>query len=110
MRERQEVQEVPRRRGVAPLWIPAPERVARANLTAFIEYVHHHRRDVSDHRSLYGWSVDSPDEFWPAIWRFCGVIAQERSGGDPWDAVGVGLDRMAPPDPLLGPAGFPAPV
>ncbi|PYO44134.1 MAG: acetoacetate--CoA ligase [Gemmatimonadetes bacterium] len=107
MRERQEVQEVPRRRGVAPLWIPAPERVARANLTAFIEYVHHHRRDVSDHRSLYGWSVDSPDEFWPAIWRFCGVIAQERSGGDPWDAVGVGLDRMAPPDPLRGPRWFP---
>ena len=31
-----------------------------------------------------------------------------RSGrADPWDEVVVGLDRMAPPDPVLGPRWFP---
>ena len=47
------------------------------------------------------------DAFWPTVWRFCGVVAEERAGRDPWDAVGIGLDRMAPPDPRLGPRWFP---
>jgi hypothetical protein len=34
------------------------------------------------------------------------VIAEERPGRDPWDEVVVGLDRMAPPDPELGPRWF----
>ena len=62
---------------------------------------------MSDYRSLYEWSVASPEEFWPAVWRFCGVIAAERDGREPWDHVGVGLDRMAPPDPRRGPRWFP---
>src|SRR4029453_16496796 len=62
---------------------------------------------VSDFASLWRWSVDRPDVFWPEVWRFCGVIAEERPGHDPWDSVGVGLDRMAPPDPKLGPRWFP---
>ena len=41
----------------------------------------------------------------PRCGDFCGVIA--RSGPDaPWDEVVVGLDRMAPPDPALGPRWF----
>ena len=98
---------MPRSGGVAPLWTPPAARIARANLTAFIDSVHGARRDVSDYRSLYEWSVASPEEFWPAVWRFCGVIAAERSGREPWDTVGVGLDRMAPPDPRRGPRWFP---
>ena len=41
------------------------------------------------------------------IWEFCGVVADNRSGKPPWDDVVVGLDRMAPPDPKLGPRWFP---
>ncbi|MFL5449177.1 MAG: acetoacetate--CoA ligase, partial [Gemmatimonadales bacterium] len=41
------------------------------------------------------------------VWRFCGVIAEELAGRDPWDSVVVGLDRMVPPDPELGPTWFP---
>jgi acetoacetyl-CoA synthetase len=41
------------------------------------------------------------------VWEFCGVIADERPGRDPWDDVVIGLDRMAPPDPKLGPRWFP---
>jgi acetoacetyl-CoA synthetase len=91
-----------------PLWTPSPDRVARANLTAFAERVRRDwRRDVADYRSLYDWSVACPEQFWPAVWRFCGVIAAEREGREPWDAAGFGLDRMAPPDPVKGPRWFP---
>jgi acetoacetyl-CoA synthetase len=50
--------------------------------------------------------VAHPEAFWPEVWRFCGVTAEERPGQDPWDQVVVGLDRMAPPDPELGPRWF----
>jgi len=92
----------------SPLWTPPPDRVARANLTAFIAAVRReYAADVGDYRSLYRWSITSPDRFWPAVWRFCGVIAAEQTGREPWEAVGVGLDRMAPPDPAKGPRWFP---
>ena len=94
----------------APLWVPDPERVARANLTAFIQHIKHVKPSggeaVADFESLYGWSVQRPDAFWPEVWRFCGVLAEERPGRHPWDSVVVGLDRMAPPDPKLGPRWF----
>jgi len=86
-----------------PLWTPPPDRVARANLTAFIATVRReYRADVADYRSLYRWSITSPERFWPAVWRFCGVIPAEQA-----DDAGVGLDRMAPPDPVRGPSWFP---
>src|SRR2546422_5046327 len=94
--------------GREPLWTPPPDRVARANLTAFSAAVRRdYAADVGDYRSLYRWSITSPDRFWPAVWRFCGVIAAEQTGREPWEAVGVGLDRMAPPDPAKGPRWFP---
>jgi acetoacetyl-CoA synthetase len=51
--------------------------------------------------------VDHPEAFWPEVWRFCGVIADERAARNPWDEVVIGLERMAPPDPELGPRWFP---
>jgi acetoacetyl-CoA synthetase len=95
----------------APLWKPDPERIARANLTAFIKHVQKRKPVgadiVTDFASLYRWSVEHPDAFWPELWRFCGMIADQRQGREPWDDVVVGLDRMAPPDPQLGPRWFP---
>ncbi|HEU5304980.1 MAG TPA: AMP-binding protein, partial [Gemmatimonadales bacterium] len=80
-------------------------------MTRFIEHVRQHRPGgslgASDFSSLYQWSVDHPEAFWPEVWRFCGVIADERPGGDAWDKAIVGLDRMAPPDAELGPRWFP---
>jgi acetoacetyl-CoA synthetase len=94
-----------------PLWIPDADRVRRANLTALIARVRERRppgsQDVTDFSSLYRWSVERPDAFWPLVWEFCGVVADERPDGPPWDEVVVGLDRMAPPDPVLGPRWFP---
>jgi acetoacetyl-CoA synthetase len=94
-----------------PLWAPSLERVERANLTAFIKHVQQQKiagpQAVHDFASLYRWSVEHPESFWPEVWRFCGVLADERPGRDPWDEVVVGLERMAPPDPRLGPRWFP---
>jgi acetoacetyl-CoA synthetase len=102
---------MPRSDDDAPLWVPDPEQVKRANLTAFIEHIKEQKpkgaEAVGDFGSLYRWSVEHPEAFWPEVWRFCGVVAEERPGRDPWDQVGFGLDRMAPPDAERGPRWFP---
>ncbi|MGE5523192.1 MAG: acetoacetate--CoA ligase [Rhodospirillaceae bacterium] len=60
-----------------PLWQPSPDRVTRANLTAFMKAVRRdHRASVSDYPSLYRWSIDNPELFWSAVWRFCGVLGE----------------------------------
>jgi acetoacetyl-CoA synthetase len=93
-----------------PIWTPSPERVARANMTRFLAHVRQARpagaEEVWDVGSLYEWSIARPDAFWPEVWRFCGVVAEERPGRAPWDEVVAGLDRMAPPAPALGPRWF----
>jgi acetoacetyl-CoA synthetase len=60
-----------------------------------------------DFQRLHSWSIAHPERFWPLVWEYCGVVAEEREGGDPWDEVVIGLERMAPPDPQLGPRWFP---
>lgn len=99
-----------------PIWEPDARRIARANLTAFMDGLRRgalpgaspESRTLVDVGALYQWSVDRPEEFWPAVWGFCGVIAE---GVVPPSAAGAevvrGLDRMAPPDPELGPRWFP---
>jgi len=52
---------------------------------------------AKDFAALYRWSVDDPEKFWPAVWRFCGVVAEERTRRDPWDRVFLGDGRVAPP-------------
>jgi acetoacetyl-CoA synthetase len=92
-----------------PVWTPGPARVARANLTRFIERVRARAPGaggVADFPTLYRWSVAQPEAFWPAVWEFCGVMAEDRPGRAPWDRVVVGGDRMAPPDPVRGPNWF----
>jgi acetoacetyl-CoA synthetase len=61
---------------------------------------------VWDVPSLYAWSVARPEAFWPEVWRFCGVVAQDDACGRAWEDVVVGLERMAPPDPVRGPRWF----
>jgi acetoacetyl-CoA synthetase len=72
-------------------------------MSAFLRYV----ADAGplDYAALYRWSVLHPERFWPRIWSFFDVIADERQG-EPWDEVVRGLDRMAPPDPQAGPRWF----
>jgi len=59
----------------SPLWTPSPQRVARANLSRFLA-------GHANYAALYRWSIEQPEEFWPAVWRFCGVKASRM-----WDSV-----------------------
>ena len=86
-----------------PIWTPSPDRIAQANMSAFLRYVG--GESGWSYPDLYAWSVMHPEQFWPRIWSFFDVIADERDGRR-WDEVVRGLDRMAPPDPELGPRWF----
>jgi acetoacetyl-CoA synthetase len=73
-----------------PLWTPSPERIRQANLTEFFAFLRQEGfGSFEDYGALYRWSVESPEEFWPAVWDFCGVIASRR-----WNRVVVDMDRM----------------
>ncbi len=56
--------------------------------------------------ALHAWSLAAPDAFWAEVWRDAGVIAERRRDGSEWESVLVGANRMAPPDPVLGPKWF----
>jgi acetoacetyl-CoA synthetase len=58
-----------------PLWTPSPERIASANLTAFMRALER-RWDVRlpDYQSLYDFSVTRPDAFWKSMWESGGII------------------------------------
>ena len=47
------------------------------------------RRTFAEYSQLHRWSIDRPQQFWEAIWRFCGVVASQ-----PWDVAVVDFDRM----------------
>ncbi|MBV6522771.1 MAG: Acetyl-coenzyme A synthetase [Gemmatimonadaceae bacterium] len=97
-----------------PLWTPSAERVSRTQILALARrlqaagVVHSvDERGSLDYETLWRWSVAEPAAFWTEIWRSCGVISTPSvPAGDPWQDVVVGLDRMAPPDPELGPRWF----
>ena len=72
-----------------PLWTPSPDRVRRARISAFIlEANARFGLGLSDHHSLYAWSIAARAEFWRLVWDFCGVR------GDPGATVVLDGDRM----------------
>ena len=95
------------RRTEPPLWSPSAEQVERSNIVRFAAAVRAAGAPVGDDfQSLHEWSVESREDFWPAVWRFCGIVAEERPRREPWDVVLVGRDRVAPPTSDLGPLWF----
>jgi len=61
------------------LWRPSSERVAKSNITRFIHMVNQRwNAGVRDSQQLYDWSVHEPEQFWTAVWDFCGVMAETR--------------------------------
>jgi acetoacetyl-CoA synthetase len=67
----------------APLWQPAPADVERAEMTRFMRWAgERHGRRFTGYDELWRWSVQEIEEFWAAIWEFCGVRASK-----PYDRV-----------------------
>ena len=81
------------------MWTPSPDRIGRANMTAFLKFT-----GKQSYADAYAWSIAYPDEFWRAMWKFADMVGFPSDGGNP---IVIGLDRMAPPDPVLGPRWFP---
>jgi acetoacetyl-CoA synthetase len=58
------------------LWTPGPDRVERANVTAFARWLGRERGHGFDgYQELWQWSVTDLDGFWQAVWDYCGVQA-----------------------------------
>ena len=62
-----------------PLWQPSRQRIAEANLTAFMAAV---REEwgvaLSDYAALYDWSIREKERFWHSLWSFSEVRAEKR--------------------------------
>lgn len=54
-----------------PLWAPSPQRAASTNLARFASSV-----GIEGYEALHQWSVSEPEAFWPAVWRFCGLVGE----------------------------------
>jgi acetoacetyl-CoA synthetase len=62
-----------------PLWSPSPGRIAATSMAAFMKFVNdRHGTKHADYASLHRWSVDRLEDFWVAVWDYCGVIAETR--------------------------------
>ena len=73
-----------------PLWQPSARRVADANLTTFMRFLHDgYGVDVTGYAELYDWSVAERERFWHAVWQFCGVVGSTQG-----DKVLVDGERM----------------
>jgi acetoacetyl-CoA synthetase len=73
-----------------PLWTPSADRIAAAQLTTFAQAIQaDHGVRVGDYAALHAWSVERPEAFWPAVWRFADVL-----GDGPGPALGAGAGRM----------------
>jgi len=59
-----------------PLWQPTPERIRKANITRFIEYVNgKHHQNIKNYRELYKWSIEHIPDFWARMWDFAEIKA-----------------------------------
>ena len=91
-----------------PIWRPTPAQVREANLTRFITSLRASGELAAGAATvplpygvLHEWSIRNPEIFWRTVADFCGLIA------DDFDVSScIGIDRMAPPDPVLGPKWF----
>ncbi|MDO8932871.1 MAG: acetoacetate--CoA ligase [Rhodocyclaceae bacterium] len=72
-----------------PMWQPSAERVAAANMTAFMAAAAARwQRRLDDYAGLHRWSVEHPEEFWASVWEFGAVR------GEMGKTVVVDGDRM----------------
>jgi len=71
------------------MWQPSPERVARANLTAFAARIAaRHKVELAEYGDLHAWSVADCESFWRELWEYAGIL------GDPGDRTLLDGDRM----------------
>lgn len=73
-----------------PLWTPSPERIADSNLSVFTAFVaERYGVNAQNYAELHAWSCNEREQFWHAIWKFCGVI-----GTGPGETILIDRDHM----------------
>ena len=73
-----------------PLWTPSPQRVADSNLLAFTKFVaERYGVKAGNYAELHAWSCTNREQFWQAIWQFCGVVSSTQV-----DIILAERDRM----------------
>ncbi|MGI9436655.1 MAG: acetoacetate--CoA ligase [Geminicoccaceae bacterium] len=73
-----------------PLWQPSSDRIANANVTAFMGSLAEPGGPTAlTFEALRAWSVEQPEAFWSAFWRYA-----EIQSSRPWDRVLTDGDRM----------------
>jgi acetoacetyl-CoA synthetase len=64
----------------SPLWEPSEEQLRRSEMARFMRWAGERRgRAFADYEELWRWSVSELEDFWAAIWEFCGVRASRPS-------------------------------
>ena len=76
-----------------PLWTPSPQRVAATQLAAFTKFVAERYgakvQGAQDYAALHAWSCSNREQFWQAIWQFCGVVGSTQG-----DDILLNRDQM----------------
>ncbi|MGI9387793.1 MAG: acetoacetate--CoA ligase, partial [Methyloligellaceae bacterium] len=82
---------------VSPLWQPSQEQIEGSNIAQFMKFLRDNNGEtIIDFEALYTYSLQSPEAFWFAIWKFCGVK------GDPGEPP-----YLSHPDKMPGATFFP---
>ena len=62
-----------------PLWRPSSERVAQANMTAYMNYVNNrYGTGFTEYFELQRWSVANIADFWESVWDFLDIKTSRR--------------------------------
>ena len=59
----------------APLWVPSADRIARANMTAFMRTIEERFSvPVPDYAALHRFSIERHADFWQTMWDVGGIV------------------------------------
>jgi acetoacetyl-CoA synthetase len=62
----------------APMWAPSEAERERFEMTSFMRFAGERSgRRFAGYEELWRWSVSEVEDFWAAIWEFCGVRASK---------------------------------
>ncbi|AYC99719.1 acetoacetate--CoA ligase [Neorhizobium sp. NCHU2750] len=60
-----------------PLWTPSEDEQRATPLYRFMRWCEkRHARSFADYDAFHAWSVAEREDFWSAIWDFCGVVGE----------------------------------
>jgi acetoacetyl-CoA synthetase len=59
------------------LWTPSPSRIARAQLTHYLDWLEERGRRFDSYTALWQWSIDDLEGFWGSLWEYFDIRASK---------------------------------